>query len=153
MKRNNHSIAMGASAWPRLAVGTLLVAAIHAGAAPVPSNGMEDARNQPAKVKRDPFWPVGYEPEGYTASPRQAPVAASAPQGKTGWSEAMKEIVINGVSSRADNEYFAVINGQVLSVGETISVSHGGTIYTWAVDSIQPPGAVKLRRVSAVQGK
>ena len=71
------------------------------------------------------------------------------PAVSSNWKDAMKKVVINGVSSRADDEFFAVINGQVKSIGETVTLKHEGTIYTWAVDSITPPGSVKLRRVSA----
>ena len=60
----------------------------------------------------------------------------------------MKKVVINGVSSSADNDYYAVINGEVKSVGDTVSVRMDSSVYTWAVDDIKPPGSVKLRRVS-----
>ncbi len=111
--------------------------------------GTNDAGTQQSAPKRDPFWPVGYMPEIIQrADPKKKEVVV--PVISTNWNEAMKKIVINGVSSRADNEFFAVINGQVKSVGDTVSLNYEGTIYTWAVDSINPPGSVKLRRVSAL---
>ncbi len=113
-------------------------------------NGADNACKEQASPKRDPFWPVGYLPESIRRAEAEKNQEVVAPMVSNNWNEAMKKVVINGVSSRADNEFFAVINGQVKTVGDAISLSHEGTIYTWAVDSINPPGSVKLRRVSAL---
>lgn len=112
--------------------------------------GTNDALTEQAAPKRDPFWPVGYVPESIRRAEAEKNIEAETPVVNNNWNEAMKKVVINGVSSRADNEFFVVINGQVKSVGDTVSLNHEGTIYTWAVDSINPPGSVKLRRVSAL---
>ena len=114
------------------------------------SGGINGAKQEKAAFKRDPFWPVGYVPE----SVKKAIAARDKPNSvrptvANNWSTAMKKIAINGVSSRANNEFFAVINGQVKSVGDTVTVNLDGLVYTWAVESIKPPGSVKLRRVSA----
>lgn len=96
---------------------------------------------------RDPFWPTGYEPKI-----KGNPTAGTIQQrlnGDIDWNKAMKQVVINGVSSRAEDEYIAVINNEVKSVGESVSIWYGGTRYTWKVDNITPPGSVKLRRVFA----
>ncbi len=95
-------------------------------------------------VKRDPFWPVGYVAKGEENS-----ALTQRKQGDSGavdWKKAMKQVVINGVSSRADNDYVAVINSEVRSVGESVSIWYGGAKYTWKVEKITPPGSVKLRR-------
>jgi len=113
------------------------------------ANGTNDALEQEAFIKRDPFWPVGYAPKIIkSVMPKGTPEQGVAKVDNS-WNEAMKKVVINGVSSRAKNAYCAVINGQVKSVGDTVTINHGGTIYTWAVDGIEPPSSVKLRRVSA----
>ncbi len=112
-------------------------------------SGTDDAMNEGSSVRRDPFWPVGYAPESVKPVEGQAKRVAK-PTLENDWNTAMRKVVINGVSSRAKNEFFAVINGQVKSVGDNVTVNHEGTIYTWAVDSITPPGSVKLRRVSAL---
>lgn len=112
------------------------------------SSGTDDALNKKSVVKRDPFWPVGYQPDP-VRKPTEQKQNNVAPRVKTSWNDAMKSVVINGVSSRANNEFFAVINGQVKRVGDTVKLTHEGIIYTWAVDKITPPGSVKLRRVSA----
>lgn len=112
-------------------------------------NGINDARSQPVVEKRDPFWPIGYMPR---QSVRSIPRASVKTAPVTGWNEAMKQVVINGVSSGIDNEHFAVINGDVKRVGDTVSVRLGTSVYTWAVDGIENPGSVKLRRLSVRQG-
>jgi len=97
--------------------------------------------------KRDPFWPVGYIPERLIAKEPPAEKVKSVPVVGS-WSVAMKTIVINGVSSRSNDDFFAVINGEIKSVGDTVTVKYGDAVYTWSVDSIRPPNSVKLRRVS-----
>lgn len=111
-------------------------------------DGTNDALSPVSATKRDPFWPVGHVPQTLKTVSAEPETKAKAIQAND-WNGAMKKVVINGVSSRSDNEFFAVINGKVKSVNETISISHGGVTYTWAVASIKPPGSVKLRRVSA----
>ena len=97
--------------------------------------------------KRDPFWPVGYIPEHLIK--KEVTVEKVKPVSVVGsWSLAMKTIVINGVSSRSGDDFFAVINGEIKSVGDSVSVKYGDAVYTWTVDSIKPPRSVKLRRVS-----
>ncbi len=106
--------------------------------------GTNNAKKGHAAVKRDPFWPVGYMPISTQNSSEESSVASTGGS----WQKAMKNVVINGVSSSAESEYYAVINGELKSVGDTVSVRLDGSVYTWAVDSIEPPGSVKLRRVS-----
>lgn len=110
--------------------------------------GTNDASQVSASVKRDPFWPVGYVPKEVQSQMLKKSSKSSLQIGGNSWREAMKKVVINGVSSRSDSEYYAVINGTIKSVGDTVSVTLGNTTYTWAVDNIKPPGSVKLRRVS-----
>ena len=113
------------------------------------ANGTNDALEQEAFIKRDPFWPVGYVPKIIKSVAPKGTSEQGVAKVDNSWNEAMKKVEINGVSSRANNAYCAVINGQVKSVGDTVTINHGGTIYTWAVDGIEPPSSVKLRRVSA----
>ncbi len=106
------------------------------------------AKEAPA-VKRDPFWPVGYLPDRIRdAQLTDSQRALKSISGNEDWGAAMKGVAINGVSSRGNSEFFAVINGQVRRVGERVAVSHGGMSYTWVIDGIKPPGSVKLRRIS-----
>ncbi len=113
------------------------------------AGGTNDAQKQEAVLKRDPFWPVGYKPKVIQSVIPAENSKQSAATVDNSWQEAMKKVVINGVSNRAQNAYFAVINDQIKRIGDTVTINHGGTIYTWAVDGIEPPSSVKLRRVSA----
>lgn len=95
-------------------------------------------------VKRDPFWPVGYVPE----SERVKEPVKTSDDPKVDWASAEKALRINGIGSREDKTY-ALINGQVRMVGDDLKVQFKNVIYTWEVESINPPGTVKLRQVSA----
>lgn len=119
-----------------------------AAAAASQEGGTNVAKKGSAAVKRDPFWPVGYVPKNVQTISPVKQTDGGTTSAVSSWSAAMKNVVINGVSSRADNEYCAVINGEVKNVGDTVTVRMGGSVYTWAVDGIEPPGSVKLRRVS-----
>lgn len=114
------------------------------------TNNIDDALTLKNVQKRDPFWPVGYVPKRIKTTAPEQTEKVVLPIVNNDWNAAMKKIVINGVSSRADNEFFAVINGRVKSVGEEVTLTHEGMIYTWAVEEISPPRSVKLRRVSAL---
>ena len=127
----------------------ILLLLVSLGACPVDGQAKSDGGTNNAcagasTVVRDPFWPLGHKPE-----PSSETVAGNMPKGKIDWNKAMKQIVINGVSSRAGGGYVAIINNEVRSVGESFSIRYGGMLYTWKVDSIAPPGSVKLRRVLA----
>ncbi len=113
------------------------------------TSGINDAPTEPVAIKRDPFWPVGYVPEKIrNAEQAEVDLEQENLKGNNNWDQAMKQVVINGVSSRAGSEAYAVINGQIRTVGDTITVNYHRNIYTWAVDRITVPGSVKLRRVS-----
>ncbi len=111
------------------------------------NNGKGNAKDSVVAAKRDPFWPIGYTPRKVVNSTGTGTTSTVARKpGSIDWEEAMKRVVINGVSSRATDEYVAVINNEVKSVGEIVSVLYGGAKYTWKVEKITPPGSVKLRR-------
>lgn len=110
-------------------------------------HGKANAEESVVVVKRDPFWPIGYIPKKVdNPSGDGAGDTKNKKKGNIDWEEAMKRVVINGVSSRATDEYIAVINNEVKSVGESVSIRYGGVKYTWKVDRITPPSSVKLRR-------
>lgn len=115
-------------------------------------DGRVNANDNVLAMKRDPFWPIGHTPESVMrSSTAKMPNQARKGTGTIDWEEAMKRVVINGVSNRAENEYIAVINSEVKSVGETVSTLFKGIRYSWTVESITPPGSVKLRRHTAEQ--
>ena len=114
------------------------------------TNGTHNAISGAAAVQRDPFWPIGYTPEWVieNASSGQ-PSVLKGSAGKINWDEAMKRISIQGVSSKAGNEFFAIVNGEVKCVGDTVSLKFNDLNYTWIIESILPPNSVKMRRISA----
>ncbi len=108
--------------------------------------GKDSAQSEPlGAVKRDPFWPVGYIPEKLKVEPVKEVKVLT---GGAGWKNAMKQVAIQGVSSRSGGGFYAVINGKIKSIGETVTVKIGQVSYTWVIDEISPPSSVKLRRVS-----
>ncbi len=111
--------------------------------------GTDDAKVGVVAVQRDPFWPIGYTPKWIVEKKAEGQVKGVETKESIDWNKAMGQITIQGVSSRAGNEFFAVINGQVKSTGETVSVQVGDVNYTWAIEGISPPSSVKLRRISA----
>ncbi len=114
-----------------------------------PGGGTDNALVSAIAVHRDPFWPVGYTPERAVSKGAEKQNKALESTGSIDWKKAMKQVEIQGVSSRAGNEFFAIINGQVKSAGETVSVQVDSVGYTWMIEGISPPSSVKLRRVSA----
>lgn len=136
---------------------TALLTAYFFGLAEVPSaysqtkqaDGIDVALVDVSTVQRDPFWPVGYTPKWVVGNKPVEQGKVVEQVGSIDWDEAMKQVAIQGVSSRAGNKFFAVVNGQVKGAGETVSVQVDGVGYTWMIERISPPSSVKLRRVSA----
>ena len=113
------------------------------------TDGTDSALVGAVAVQRDPFWPVGFTPERLIKKKPEEQSKMLESIGKIDWNKAMKQVAIQGVSSRAGDEFFAVVNGEIKGAGETVSVQVDGVGYTWMIDSISPPSSVKLRRVSA----
>lgn len=102
---------------------------------------------------RDPFWPIGFVPK--KPLPFVDPRPASEEEQKANiqkagvdWDAAQKQIVVNGVSSRGNNEFVAIINGEVKLVGESVIVFWGGMRYEWIIGAVKASGAVKLQKQS-----
>jgi len=112
-------------------------------------DGIDSAIVGVVAVQRDPFWPVGFTPERLVKKKPEEQSKMLESIGKIDWNKAMKQVAIQGVSSRAGDEFFAVVNGEIKGPGETVSVQVDGVGYTWMIDGISPPSSVKLRRVSA----
>jgi len=112
-------------------------------------DGTDDAKVGVVAVQRDPFWPIGYTPKWIAEKKSEGQDKVVEKEESIDWKKAMEQVEIQGVSSRAGNEFFAVINGQVKGAGETVSVQVGDVNYAWVIEGISPPSSVKLRRVSA----
>ena len=148
MKNSLHKVFYKAgNIWAAAVVAAVLLSARSADGQTKNPNGMNNASASDGTIKRDPFWPVGYVPERLTKMAQEKPVVKQK-SSVLDWSGAMKKVVNSG-ASKSGNDFYAVINGGIRRVGDTFSVEHEGTTYTWAVSGIKPDGKVNLKRVSA----
>lgn len=154
-----------------------VIAALFCGAvaaqdtAPAPEGSMDDGgdsadtalTNQPAvtapaqagTTARDPFWPVGFWPgrEKSPSSPGTTDVSptnvVSLVPDAPDWPAAEKALKVTSIVEGQGNKAFAVANGQVVAVGETLSVRQGRFFYVWTVKSISRKDGLQLNRQSA----
>ncbi|MFC1467383.1 hypothetical protein ACFLQY_01635 [Verrucomicrobiota bacterium] len=107
---------------------------------------------------RDPFWPVGYEPEGWGAPVAEVAEGAagqgagSASSVDLAWDAALAKVKMAGVS-RKGNEVVVIINDRVRRVGSVVSVLHAGSRYRWRIDSVDKKGLLTLKRISVLPVK
>ena len=88
-------------------------------------------------VLRDPFWPIGFIPEGAVIDGARA--SKNEPVGGTPqWADAMKQLHLSGIMKTGQEGYVAIVNGQAVSEGDTISVLFSGRNYTWTIRAISP---------------
>lgn len=145
--KDNPKLRIGAATLAVLLISSLYVSAVDQKS--IEPGGTQHAVEKAEKVLRDPFWPVGFQPKrAFTVTTNSAQVIME-PEVSSDWNKAMQEVVIQGVSSRAGNEFYAVINGEVKSTGDTVSVQVGTMTYTWMIENISPPSSVKMRRTSS----
>ena len=100
--------------------------------------------------RRNPFLPTGYQPR--TRSPdATAPHAAEPerPHGPTPeqWAAARASLRIGGISRRGD-DIAALVNGRVVTIGDTIEVMHDGRAFQWAIESIGLRTGLELRALT-----
>lgn len=97
----------------------------------------EASGSEQGSLLRDPFWPVGYVPEGAVVD--GADTTKDEPQGGTPqWEEAMKRLHLTGIMKTGQEGFVAIVNGQAVAEGDTISVFFSGRNYTWKVRTISP---------------
>jgi hypothetical protein len=114
-------------------------------AAPVQASATKDSAAKEVwddKPLRDPFWPVGYFPEGW----QKAPVDGdSATLDSLGWKAAAAKIRVSG-TSLMNGKTAAVVDGSLKVEGDVIEVKHDGRIYQWLVASIDDQGQIHLKK-------
>ena len=140
----------------RLRPGWALLAILLLRAAAPVMAGPGGAPMTPARDNlRDPFWPVDFvRPE--LATGVHVDPAAAVKIGEQEWRTAEKLLhsTIKGMSrlpSRSGKEEFLVlINGKLVGVGDTVSLSANGKTYRWAVTSISLRDGPALERMSTV---
>lgn len=91
---------------------------------------------------RDPFWPIGFFPEGWK---KKSSAQGGAEVDSTGWKVASAKIQISG-TSRLGGRTAAIVNGQLKGVGEMIEVTHEGKVYQWQIVGIDGEGRVQLKK-------
>ena len=113
--------------------------------------------NAPAgeQPRRDPFWPVGFRPGKVKSSspgsdtntvPTNVVPIVESPD----WPKAESQLKFTTiVEGQGGKKTFAMVNGQVLSVEETLAATCGNYMYVWTVRSISKETGVKLNRQSA----
>lgn len=97
----------------------------------------DTAAGEQGGVLRDPFWPVGFIPKGVAidgARAQKIDETVGTPQ----WADAMKQLHLSGIMNTGQGTYVAIVNGQAVSEGDTISVFFSGRNYTWTVRAITP---------------
>lgn len=100
---------------------------------------------------RDPFWPVGYDPETARIEAERGgkspdEIAAEEDKLKQNWGKAQAMLKISGLSRMGDQGYFAIVNGQMLRAGDTVSIEIPAGMFVWKIVDISSDG-VKLRRL------
>jgi len=101
---------------------------------------------------RDPFWPVGFYPEGWGVQEeelQQEEVVQQIQEQGALWNAAAKQLEIGGVSRRGDNAYIAIISGKIRKPGDFVTAEHEGILYRWKVTTIHPDGTIRFERVSS----
>ncbi len=95
------------------------------------------------EILRDPFWPVGFFPEGWRS---QSETKSDAGLEGSGWKAAYAKINISG-TSRLDGRTAAIINGELKVVGDSVVVLHDGRTYQWEIVGIESDGRIQLKRL------
>ena len=115
------------------------------------------ANNAPAgeQPRRDPFWPVGFRPGKVKPSSsgldtNTVPTNIVAIVESPDWPKAESQLKFTTiVEGQGGRKTFAMVNGQVLSIEETLTSTCGNYMYVWTVRSISKETGVKLNRQSA----
>ena len=94
---------------------------------------------------RDPFWPVGFYPEGWKVDESELPVLEEKEQ-VNAWDEAQQLLEVRGVSKMGSSGFYAVINGSTVASGDVVAVEYENQVYRWRVAKITNKG-VQLERV------
>lgn len=98
---------------------------------------------------RDPFWPVGYFPDGWQAGGADED-ELSATVGSD-WDAPAALIRVTG-TSRMGDKTVAIINGDLKEEGDLVQVSYSGRIYQWKLSGVNANGKVSLERVGISSG-
>lgn len=97
----------------------------------------------PDNMLRDPFWPIGEQPEGWG---QKEDGKKDEFEGLKRWELAIKEVKISGISKDHEGNYFASIRGQgVVEKGDIITADYGGLTYSWRIKEVTQRGIVPIK--------
>ena len=103
----------------------------------------ESEREWEQELLRDPFWPVGFFPEGW----QKKKTASGSPDADvSGWNTAAGKIKISG-TSQMGGRTVAIVNGDLKSTGDQIEVVSEGRTYQWQIVGIEADGRVQLKKL------
>jgi hypothetical protein len=103
----------------------------------------EPVRELEQELLRDPFWPVGFFPEGWQ---KKKTVMGSPNVDSSGWNMAAGKIKISG-TSQMGGRTVAIVNGDLKSTGDQIEVISEGKTYQWQIIRIEADGRVQLKKL------
>ena len=103
----------------------------------------ESAKELEQELLRDPFWPVGFFPEGWQ---KKKTVMGSPDVDVSGWNMAAGKIKISG-TSQLGGRAAAIVNGELKSKGDQIEVMSEGKTYQWQILGIEADGRVQLKKI------
>jgi len=106
------------------------------------NSGKTEAEEWDDTPLRDPFWPVGYFPEGWQTKSDEGDASTSD---GSGWKAAAAKIRVSG-TSLMDGKTAAIVNGKLKVEGDLIEISHEGRVYQWLVASIDARGQIHLKK-------
>lgn len=97
---------------------------------------------------RNPFLPPGHRVRVRTPESDPDRPEADLPRGPTDaqWEAARATLRIRGIS-QLGNDIAALVNGRVLTAGETIEIMHDSHLFRWIVDDISLRAGLQLRRL------
>lgn len=106
------------------------------------NRGGSTAEKWEQELLRDPFWPVGFFPEDWQT---QGGDQGESPLEGAGWKAASAKIKVGG-TSQLGGRTAAIINGELKSEGDSLSVQYEGRTYQWRIVGISAEGRIELKK-------
>jgi hypothetical protein len=101
---------------------------------------------------RDPFWPRGFIPgqreKELAEEERERNLPPPPGYRDEDWLAARQKVSVSGIARRPDGRGIGIIDGRVVSEGETVTVRSQGFEYTWRVKRLDRKAGAEFERVS-----
>jgi hypothetical protein len=108
---------------------------------PQPVSAQKNSEVWEQELLRDPFWPIGFFPEGW----QKKSIKNDPNLDGQDWKVAASKISIDG-TSRMGDKTLAIINGELKNVGDQVVVVYKGKSYQWKIFGIDSSGKVQLKK-------